>query len=164
MIKSNFLSKLRKEEKLELVEPSEEICKSYLIKSDKCIKVAKLAFDADIYENSVSEAYYSIYNTVQALFFKCGIKCESHSGAVLLIKELFGLKEMYLIFSEFKKDRIDNQYYLSANKEEPVHKEICAERIRTAQKFNVDLRVYIGKIKFNEIDKLRKEFLEITSV
>ena len=39
MKKSNFLTKLKKEESLNLVEPSDEISKSYLIKSDKCIYV-----------------------------------------------------------------------------------------------------------------------------
>ncbi|MEK6938608.1 MAG: HEPN domain-containing protein [Nanoarchaeota archaeon] len=90
MKKSNFLDKLREEGSLKIVEPSEEISESYLIKSEKCFRVAKLAFDAGIYENAVSEAYYSIYNTVTALFYKCGIKCENHSAAVILIKRLFG--------------------------------------------------------------------------
>jgi len=89
MKKSSFLNKLKKEDSLKIVEPSEEISESYLIKSDKCIQVAKLAYDAGVYENAVSEAYYSIYNTVMSLFFKCGIKCENHSGAIILIKELF---------------------------------------------------------------------------
>jgi uncharacterized protein (UPF0332 family) len=110
MKKLNFLTKLKKEDHLKLVEPSEEISKSYLIKSEKCIKVSELAYNAEIYENSVSEAYYSIYNSVLSLFFKCGIKCENHSGLVILIKKLFELNELYDIFSEFKKDRIDNQY------------------------------------------------------
>ncbi|MBU2634410.1 MAG: HEPN domain-containing protein [Nanoarchaeota archaeon] len=160
MKKSNFLSKLKQEEKLEIIEPSEEISKSYLIKSDKCIKVAKLAYDANIYENAVSEAYYSIYNTVQSLFFKCGIKCENHSGAVLLTKDLFNLEKMYLTFSEFKKDRIDNQYCVQ-NNTEPIHKEKCDERIKTAQKFNVELRTYLGKLKVQEINNIRTKFQEI---
>lgn len=120
MKKLNFLAKLKSEELLKLVEPSDEISKSYLIKSDKCIQVAKLAYDAEIYENAVSEAYYSIYNTVMSLFFKCGIKCENHSGAVILIKEIFNLEKLHLIFSEFKKDRIDNQYYIPILGTEPI--------------------------------------------
>ena len=161
MKKSNFLNRLKAEELLVLVEPSEEISKSYLIKSDKCIQVAKLAYGAGIYENAVSEAYYSIYNTVLSLFFKCGIKCENHSGAVLLIKELFKLEEIYLIFSEFKKDRVDNQYYIPILGAEPINKEKCNERIRTAQKFNIELRVYTGKITNQEINNLRKTFGEL---
>lgn len=155
------MNKLKQEGKLELTEPSEEISQSYLIKSNKCIQVAKLAYEADIYENAVSEAYYSIYNTVQTLFFKCGVKCENHSGAVILIRSLFKLDALYSIFSEFKKDRIDNQYYVSVINAEPINKEKCDERIKTAQKFNAELRAYIGKITNQEINKIRKEFQEI---
>jgi uncharacterized protein (UPF0332 family) len=66
----NFLAKLKKEGSLVLVEPSEEISESLLIKSNKCLRVAQLAYDAGIYENAVSEAYYAIYNTVMSLFFE----------------------------------------------------------------------------------------------
>jgi len=161
MKKSNFLIKLKKEESLKLVEPSEEISKSYLIKSDKCIQVAKLAYEAGIYENAVSEAYYSIYNTIMSLFFKCGIKCENHSGTVILIKELFNLDKLHLIFSEFKKDRIDNQYYIPILDNEPINKEKCNERIATAQRFNAELRSYTGKLTLQEISNIRKRFEEI---
>lgn len=158
MKKSNFLNKLKEEEKLKLVEPSEEISKSYLIKSDKCIQVAKLAYEAGIYENSVSEAYYSIYNTVLSLFFKLGIKCENHSGAVLLIKKLVHLDNLYQIFSDFKKDRIDNQYYIPVLDSEPITKEKCKERISTAQKFNIELRTYSGRLTIQNIENIRKNF------
>ena len=161
MKRSSFLNKLKAEESLKLVEPSGEISKSYLIKSDKCIQVARLAYDAGIYENAVSEAYYSIYNAVMSLFFKCGIKCENHSGAVLLIKELFKLESFYLIFSEFKKDRIDNQYYIPILDTEPINKEKCNERIRIAQRFNAELRAYSGKITIQEINNIRKKFEEL---
>ncbi len=124
MKKSNFLSKLKKENSLKLVEPSLEISDSYLSKSEKCIKVAKLAYEAGIYENAISEAYYSIYNSVLSLFFKCGIKCENHSASVILIKELFNLEELYPIFSELKKDRIDNQYYIPIVGTEPTEKKM----------------------------------------
>ena len=35
---NKFLIKLKKEERLELVEPSENICDSYLEKSNNCLK------------------------------------------------------------------------------------------------------------------------------
>lgn len=158
MKKSGFLNKLIAEGILSIVEPSEEISKSYIIKSDKCIQVARLAFDAEIYENSISEAYYSIYNMVTALFYKCGIKCENHSAAVILIKELFGLDNLHIIFSEFKKDRIDNQYYLPVLNLEPVTKKKCNEKITTAQRFNAELRAYMVKLSIKEINEIRNKF------
>mgnify|MGYP001579180613 CR=1 FL=1 len=161
MKKSNFLAKLKDEESLKMVEPSDEISKSYLIKCDKCIQVARLAYNAGIYENAVSEAYYSIYNTVMSLFFKCGIKCENHSGAVIIIKEIFNLDKLHTIFSEFKKDRIDNQYYIPILGTEPINKEKCSERIKTAQNFNAELKAYIGRISIQQINDIRKKFEEI---
>ena len=161
MKKSNFLNKLKGECSLKLVETSEEIAASYLIKTDKCIKVAELAYRAEIYENAVSEAYYSIYNSVLSLFFKCGLKCENHSGAVILVKELFNLPELYSIFSEFKKDRIDNQYYIPINGTEPITKEKCAERIRTAKDFNLRIWTYSNNLKNQEIEEIRKKFEEL---
>ncbi len=44
MKKNNFLSKLRKEDKLELVEPSENVKDSYMGKSRDCLKSAKILF------------------------------------------------------------------------------------------------------------------------
>lgn len=161
MKRPDFLSKLKKRGSLNLVEPSDEISRSYLIKSDKCLRVAKLAYEAGIYENAVSEAYYAIYNTVTSLFYSCGIKCENHSAAVIMIKELFCLDNLHNIFSEFKKDRIDNQYYLPVLDMEPITKEKCNERLKTAQKFNMELRSYMGKITIQEINDIRKRFLVI---
>lgn len=156
-----FLSKLKNEKSLKLVEPSDEISKAYLIKSDKCLQVSKLAFGAEIYENAVSEAYYSIYNTVMSLFFKCGIKCENHSGAVILIKEIFHLEKQHMIFSEFKKDRIDNQYYIPILDTEPINKEKCNERISTAQRFCIGLRAYMVNLTIQDINDIRQRFEEI---
>lgn len=155
MKKLTFLDRLKAEKSLRIIEPSDEICKSYLIKSDKCSRVAKLAFNAGIYENAVSEAYYSIYNTVTALFYKCGIRCENHSAAVLLIKQLFHLPALYATFSEFKKDRIDNQYYTPIKNIEPITKEKCDERLKTVQKFCAELRAHMEKLTLEDIQTLR---------
>ena len=160
MKKSSFLDKLKGERTLETVEPSEEISKSYLIKSEKCSQVAKLAFGAGIYENAVSEAYYSIYNAVTALFCKCGIKCENHSAAVILIGDLFRLAELHKIFFEFKKDRIDNQYYICALDTEPITKERCDERLKTAQRLRAELRAYMERLTLEDIERVRKELSE----
>ncbi len=48
MKRNNFLNKLKKEEKLELVEPSEEIKDSYSDKSDNCLKSAKLLLENNL--------------------------------------------------------------------------------------------------------------------
>lgn len=155
------MNKLKTEGSLKLADSSEEISKSYLIKSEKCIKVAILAYNAKIYENAISEAYYSIYNSVLSLFFKCGIKCENHSAAVLLIKDVFQLHKLSSIFQEFKKDRIDNQYYIPIIGSEPINKEKCAKRIKTAKEFSIRLATYSNNLKLLEIKNIRVKFRQI---
>lgn len=36
-------------------------------------------------------AYYSMYYMVLALLFATGIKCENHSGAIILLERLYGI-------------------------------------------------------------------------
>jgi uncharacterized protein (UPF0332 family) len=103
MIKKEFLIKLKKENKLKLTESSENISSAYIIKSNNCMRVALLAFREKIYENAISEAYFSLYNLALSLFYRCGIKCENHTGAVLLIKYLFKLKSLADFLFELKK-------------------------------------------------------------
>ena len=110
---SNFLSKLKSEGKLELVEPSEQIFKSYNYKAKNYLGAAKVVQNAKYYESAISEAYYSMYNSVQSLLFICGIKCENHSAAAILLKKLFKLNNLFNIFSIAKEERIDKQYYVT---------------------------------------------------
>lgn len=151
---NSFLIKLVTEKKLELVEQSEEICKSYLIKSENCLRSAKILLKELIYENSIINSYYAMYNVVLALFFKCGIKCENHTGSVIILKSIFGLQKLSLLLEQAKKSRIDSQYYISDVKEFTQND---AERsIKISEDFVLELRAFINSIKSIEIEKIRK--------
>ena len=119
----DFLNKLREEDKLELIDPSEPIVESYEKKSRDCLSSAKLLFKGDLFENSIGEAYYSMYNAVQSLLFRCGIKCENHSAAAVLLRILFRLDKIYAAFSKAKGERIDKQYYVTTMQIKPATKE-----------------------------------------
>lgn len=106
---NKFLNKLKKEEKLGLVEPSEDICDSYSEKSANCLKSAKLLLQNNLYENSIGQSYYAMYNQLLALLFRVGIKCENHGGSILLLKLLFGEDELYKLISDAKKERTEKQ-------------------------------------------------------
>ena len=91
MKRVNFLIKLKKEGKLKLVEPSGNVTSSYVQKAENSLKSAKILLENNQIENSVPIAYYSMYNMLTALLFKIGIKCENHTGAIILLKDLFGI-------------------------------------------------------------------------
>src|SRR3989304_8079399 len=95
----NFLKKLKRKGVIELVESSEEMKSSYLIKAENCLKSAKILFSSQLYENSTSEAYYCMYNSLLSLLFKIGIKSESHSASIILFERFFGDKNLVKIIS-----------------------------------------------------------------
>ena len=151
---NSFLIKLRTEGKLELVEKSQEIYESYLIKSENCLKSAKILLKESIYENSIINSYYAMYNCVLALLFKCGIKCQNHTGSIIHLKEIFSLPKLAKSLEEAKKSRIDSQYYVSGTKEE-ADQSSAEKAIITSENFILELRSFIANIKNSEIDKIR---------
>lgn len=155
MKKMNFLSKLSKEGKIKLVEPSEVMQKAYFNKSESNLFCAKLLFENNRFEESISMAYYSMYNCLNSLLFKIGIKCENHSGAILLLKVLFEIDNSEISF--VKSERIDKQYYVDFK----ITKEQILEIIRIAEKTNRELSNFIALLNNKSIGEYRKKFLKI---
>ena len=96
MKKLNFLKILKKERKLRLTEPSEEMKSSYLQKAENCLKSAKILSQNNLYENSVSESYYCMYNSLLASLFKVGIKSEKR-------KELNNKEDYEILLDEYQR-------------------------------------------------------------
>ena len=156
----NFLNKLKQEEKLSLTEQSEEISLSYTLKSDNSLKSAKILLENKLYDDSTSSSYYAMYNTLTALLFKVGIKCENHAGSILLLKVLFDQIELFNIISKAKEERIDKQYYVTS--EDINFTEESARKILiNAEDFIIKMRLLLKNIKNQEIINLRKEFQNI---
>lgn len=161
MIKPNFLNKLKEESKLKSVEPSEEICKSYLEKADDCFKSAKILSQNKLYENSISMSYYAMYNSLTALLFKVGIKCENHAASILLLKELFNKKELFKIISFAKEERIDKQYYVTSKDNVLLTKDSAEDMLKKAEEFIVQIKLFIKNLNVIKIEELRKAFVEL---
>jgi len=152
----DFLNKLKKENKIELVECSDQISVSYEKKGVECREVANLVFSKGYFETTVTQSYYSIYNNILSLFFKCGIKCESHLGAAMLLKEIFNQNEMHLIFSKAKEERIDKQYYVVPIKDDIETKASALNMIKIAEKLNLQIIAFKNNLNLNEIAVFRE--------
>jgi len=157
MRKPSFLSKLKREGKIYLVEPSEEICNSYLEKAENCLKSASILLDNRLYENSISMSYYVMYNSLTALLFRTGIKCENHAGAIILFKRMFGRNDLYKLISFAKEERVDKQYYVDFL----LTKESAQDLLRKAEDFLVEIKLLIKDLKTEDVRKLRGKFLTI---
>ena len=158
----DFLKKLKKERRLELVEPSEEMKSSYLKKAEDCLKSSKILFQNELYENSTSEAYYCIYNSLLSLFFKVGIKSENHSGSIIIFDKMFEEKELTKIISSAKKERIDKQYYVESKQASKATKKSCDNMIQNAENFLVKIKLLISEINTEKIENIRNAFENLT--
>lgn len=158
MKKQDFLSKLKKANKLTIVEPSEEICSSYLEKSSNCLISAKILFKNELYENSVSEAYYAMYNSLTALLFRTGIKCENHAGSIILLRKAFERADLSNIISKAKKERIDKQYYVVSKNDFEVTGKIADHMVKTTEDFLIQIKLFIGKMGSLDIVRFRENF------
>lgn len=158
MKRAGFLNKLKREQKLELTEESNEMCEAYLQKSENCLKSSKILSREEIYENAVSEAYYAVYNATLSLFFRCGIKCENHAAAIMLLDELFWLTGLAKVLADAKKERIDVRYYVIDKKEQAVDRESADCMIVDAEEFTFQIKVYIGKLTGGSINVIWDRF------
>ncbi len=158
MKKPSFFSKLKAEGKLELVEPSEEICASYIEKANDCLKSAKLLLENNLFENSISMAYYAMYNSLIALLFRTGIKCENHSASILLLKKLFARDDLFKMISFAKEERIDKQYYVSSERNFTLTEESAQDMVSKAENFLVQMKLLITTLENKQIEQVKEDF------
>ena len=156
MTRQGFLKKLHKDAVLQLVAPSGEMKTAYLKKSESHLTSARLLLDNDLFEQSVSMAYYSMYYSVLALFFATGIKCENHTAAIILLDDIFGIDNSAI--ESAKSERIDKQYYVATA---PVQSEVV-ELIKTAESFNAELLDVIDRLTNEKIESVRKKLVKRT--
>lgn len=161
MKKPSFLSKLKAEDRLKLVEPSEDICNSYIEKADNCLKSAKILLQNNLYENSTGMSYYTMYNSLTALLFRNGIKCENHAGSILLLKKLFGKPNLFKVISSAKEERIDKQYSVVSKKNTVLIEDSAKGMVKEAEDFLVKMKLIISEIKNEEIENMRMAFRKL---
>ena len=158
MRKSSFLNRLKADRVLELVEPSENMCESYLKKADDCFKSAMLLIEHELFENSIQMSYYTMYNSLQGLLFKCGIKSENHAGSILAFKQLFKRQELFEMISKAKEGRIEVQYFVASVQS----KESARIMLTNAEEFLVQVKLIIANMKLDDTPRIRSDFDSIS--
>lgn len=155
MKKINFLIELKKDKRLELVEPSQEIVKSYIEKSESNLISSKILIYNNRLEEAIALTYYSMYHIITALLFKTGIKCENHDGTIILLKEVFNIDNSSMF--DAKAERLDKQYYADFN----ITKEEVKDAITNAEIFNSKVLDFISKLNSESIKLYREKFKEL---
>ena len=153
MKERDFLRKAVKAGQLGIVKPSENIFQSYLTKSDNCIRAAELLIANGLYENSISDSYYAIYNSLTALLRKVGIKCENHAVSISLLETLFSETVLKDLANKAKDARIESQYEVDVLES----KAKAAELQSQAENFVSEIRLIARRLTSEKSEKIRQE-------
>ncbi|MBS3074470.1 HEPN domain-containing protein [Candidatus Pacearchaeota archaeon] len=151
----NFLNKLRKNKKLQLVEPNENIREADINKSMDSLTASRVLLKSGLLAEAVASTYYSMYHMLTSLLFKTGIKCENHMGSVILMKEIFDLDNSDIILA--KSERIDKQYYVGFK----IIKEDTEKAIKNAEEFNGRLLDFISRLGQEQLTGYRTKFAKL---
>lgn len=155
MKKISFLTKLAKEGKLQVIEPSDNIKEAYLQRSNESLSSAKALLKIGNLKDAIALAYYSMYHNLIAALFKIGIKCENHTAAIILLKEAFGIDNTKI--SKAKSDRVDKQYYIDF----VINLEEAKNSIKIAEDFIVEMSDFIAKLNEKKIKEYREKTLAL---
>lgn len=144
---------------LEIVEPSDNIFQSYLTKSENCIKAAELLIDNKLYENSISDSYYAIYNSITALLRKVGIKCENHAVSISLLETLLSEIVLKDLANKAKDVRIESQYEIDVSESKAKAVELQSQ----AENYVNAIRLLARKLTGEESEKIRQKLEKFIS-
>lgn len=96
-----------------------------------------------------------MYHCALALFFRTGIKCENHTAAIIILREVYSLDNSIIL--EAKKERINKQYYVDFS----VAKEEVIQAISTAENFIVRITDFTEKLTEAKIKEYRTRLSKI---
>lgn len=149
------LKRLKKLKVIQLIEPSINIMKSYLGKSEESLLSSKFLLEKGQYNDSIALSYFSMYNSLLALSYQCGIKSENHNASIFLLKKVYNIDNKNIMNA--KSERKDKQYYpsLSTDKKEVL---IAVE---SAEEFNLEIENFILNLNTKKIANYRKLFEEL---
>jgi len=139
---------------LEIVEPSDNLAKIYLKKSEDALKAAASLKGNRDWE--ISSLYYSIYFALYSVLMKIGIKSENHSCTIefmkAFLKSYFDEKDVTLLEKSLKA-RVDAQYYVDRKVSDKDYKRM----LENAPSFLVKCKEIVQNITQEEIEITRDE-------
>ena len=141
------MSRILKRKGLELTEENRAIrIKMEVRRAEESLKAATLLLESDLYDESISSAYYSIFHMTKAILITIGEDPATHQGLITLftlnfIKSKIIESEYSDILIEAKEDRETSDY--DAAKQ--FSKEDAKEKHESAIKFKNRILAYLNE-------------------
>lgn len=132
-----------KKKGVELIEPNENLSKSYLEEADKDLETC-LSLEG---KWKVISGYYACYNALYSLLMKVGIKSEIHDCTIAFM-DLFEFEEGFReSIQDLKDKRIRNQYYLQ---------DLGMEDVSRVKLFISECKVVLRNLNYKKVENIRK--------
>ena len=139
---------------LELIEPNENMSKSYISMAEESIHILKGVEKSRIW--TAATTYYIFYYALYALMLRIGVKCEIHSCSLEFMRkylsQFYNEQDIKMMNKAFQA-RIDLQYY--ANR--PVDDSTINEAKSYCKEFYVKTKDNLAKITEKDILNIRKK-------
>ena len=148
---------LRQKSGIDVIEPNENMSRSYLAMAEESIKVIDKMEQSRIW--TATAAYYIFYYSLYALMLRLGVKCEIHSCSLAFMEEflnsLYNGKDVMMIKKAFSA-RVDLQYYA----DRPVDEEVIAQVKRYCKEFFLRTEDLLIRIKEAQVNEIRNALLK----
>lgn len=120
-----------------------------LERGDESFKGAEVNLRAELFDESVSSAYYSMFHSIKAILLTLNLEPATHQGVITLfslhfIKPGTIEKEYNDLFIEAKDDREDSDYDVTRKFTGPE----AEERLAAAKKLNLRIKNYLSQNAF----------------
>ncbi len=139
---------------LELVEPSENMSRIYILKAEDALKAASVLKENRDWE--ISSSYYAMYFALYSVLMRIGVKCENHSCTIefmdKFLLDYFAAGDV-IDMRDAMKLRIDAQYY--ANREIDIEK--YQKMVAGAPRFLTKCKEALYAITEDNITEIREK-------
>lgn len=122
----------------------EKAKKSIKIAKHKLV-IAKRIFDVKIFEESIINAYATMFHASRALLFKDGFKEKSHYGLFIYIKEKYGYKLEPRFINELNALRLERHELLYGLEKQEIKEVEAEDVIKIAEDFIKAIEIIINK-------------------
>ncbi len=98
-----------------------------------------------------------MYDSLTALLFRVGIKCESHMGSIRLLGELFGQKRLQDMIRLAKRERVDKQYYVASAVNIEINRRMAGRLLQEAEEFMTEMRQIMDGLSNERMEQIRRK-------
>mgnify|MGYP001574188031 CR=1 FL=1 len=124
-----------------------DVIKAMLSKACEKMKTARIDFDNERYDDSVSRSYYAVFHTISAVLLSKGLHFSSHSQTIgAFNKEFIKSKEFPASFTKIIENLFNERQTGDYDFETYLDADIAKEDLEEAEKIIDACETYLAKI------------------